>query len=193
METIYEFIEETNELSKSGKKLNLYKCKICGHFFLKRESHIKKIKICKHFLKKHNPQGLSKTRIYNIYKAMISRCYNKNNKDYKNYGGRGIAIYNEWLNDFLEFYDWTMANGYKEGLTIDRINVNGNYEPNNCRWITTSQNSKFKRTTKLITINGKINSCNGWAKELKKSKNYISKMLKTKGIEYTKNYIKENM
>lgn len=77
---------------------------------------------------------------------MKTRCYNKNSLEYSNYGGRGITVCKEWKDDFKSFYDWAMSHGYKEGLTIDRIDNNGNYEPNNCQWLTKSENvaKRFK-------------------------------------------------
>lgn len=88
---------------------------------------------------KHN---LYKTRIYRTWRGMKGRCLNPNNKKYHIYGGRGIKVCEEWLSDFMNFYDWAMLNGYVEDLTIDRINSNGNYEANNCQWITSSENSR---------------------------------------------------
>ena len=106
--------------------------------------------------------GLRQTRLYLIYYRMVSRCYNKNNNRYKNYGGRGITICDEWIHDFKAFYDWAMANGYQDNLTIDRIDVNGKYEPNNCRWATAKEQSNNKTNNKYIIINGVNKTLSQW-------------------------------
>lgn len=93
---------------------------------------------------------------------MKQRCYNENNTRYKHYGGRGIAVCDEWRNNFQAFYDWSMANGYKDTLTIDRIDVNGNYEPNNCRWITNKEQQRNRRDNKLYTINNVTKCLSEW-------------------------------
>ena len=110
--------------------------------------------------------GKYKSRIYHTYKHMKQRCYNKNCKDYKNYGRRGIKICDEWLNKFMAFYNWAYDNGYADTLTIDRIDVNGNYEPSNCRWATQKQQSNNKRNNVLLTYNGKTQNMAQWAEEL---------------------------
>lgn len=96
---------------------------------------------------------------------MKRRCYNKNDKDYKNYGARGITIHQEWLNSSISFYSWALNNGYLNNLTIDRINNNGNYSPNNCRWVTTKEQANNTRFNKLITIDGVTKTASQWADE----------------------------
>lgn len=86
--------------------------------------------------------GMATTPLYRTWAGIKRRCYNANLKVYKDYGAKGITMCDEWKDDFQAFYDWAMANGYNEGLTIDRINSAGNYEPGNCQWLTRSENSK---------------------------------------------------
>lgn len=100
--------------------------------------------------------GMRHTRLYNIWTSMKERCYLKTYEEYKNYGGRGITVCDEWLHDFQSFYDWSMANGYRNDLTIDRIDVNGNYEPSNCRWADWETQHYNKRNTIRINVNGEL-------------------------------------
>lgn len=89
--------------------------------------------------------GLSKTRLYRIWHNMKARCYKEYDRKYKYYGGKGIKICDEWLNDFKCFYDWSMENGYTEELTIDRIESSKDYCPENCRWVTRTENILMSR------------------------------------------------
>lgn len=127
--------------------------------------------------------GLSRTRIYRIWNNMKKRCYNENNKDYSNYGGRGIKICNEWLDEkkgLLNFYNWAMQNGYKDDLTIDRIDNNGNYEPNNCRWADNRTQSNNKRNCYYITYKNNTHTVAEWSKILYICESTIRERIKLK-------------
>ena len=138
---------------KNGTAQWLCKCD-CGNTSIIFGSKLRsgKAKGCIHCAQKTH--GFGGTRIYNTYCNMKKRCYFSGSINFKDYGGRGITICNEWLEDFMNFYNWAMANGYDDSLTIDRIDVNGNYEPSNCRWVTAPQQRRNKRTNHYITING---------------------------------------
>ena len=102
---------------------------------------------------KATTHGMSGTSLFNVWCAMHSRCLNKNNHSYGNYGGRGIRMCDEWM-DSSTFFDWALANGYKEGLTIERIDVNGNYEPSNCKWITKAEQARNKTNSRIFEVDG---------------------------------------
>ena len=94
------------------------------------------------------------SRLYSIWLNMKQRCHNPKYKAFKYYGARGITVCDEWRHDYLAFKQWALENGYSEELTIDRIDVNGNYEPSNCRWTTWSVQCNNKRNTKRFELNG---------------------------------------
>ena len=106
--------------------------------------------------------GQEPKRLYNTWCNMRRRCYEKQNHKYKNYGGRGIKICPEWL-DFCVFREWALSNGYSETLTLDRINVNGNYEPTNCRWVTQKIQQNNRSNNHLITYNGETHTMKEWS------------------------------
>ncbi|MGM1361119.1 hypothetical protein ACS2B2_25685 [Bacillus cereus group sp. BceL297] len=102
------------------------------------------------------------TRLYKIWIGMKHRCFQEDNKAYHHYGGRGITVCEEW-SDFQSFYDWSMKNGYSDELSIDRVDVNGDYEPGNCEWVTTTDQANNKRTNINITLNGEKKTMTEWA------------------------------
>lgn len=153
---------------KNGKTYWECKCR-CGKVVVVRADSLQDetIKSCgclrneirKSIFKKH---GFCGTKIYKKWEDMEARCTNPNNKRFKDYGGRGIVICEEWLKDFMNFYNWAINNGYKEDLTIDRIDVNGNYEPSNCRWVTQKEQMRNKRDNHLIKYNGETHCVSEW-------------------------------
>lgn len=142
-----------NHTIVSGHNLRRGHTKSCG-CLLKEYLHKSKC-TCK----THN---MKNTRIYKIWANMKARCRNTTCADYKNYGGRGISYCKEW-EKFEPFYEWAMANGYKDDLTIDRIDVNGGYEPSNCRWVSRLIQGRNKRNTKYVTIDSETKSVSEWA------------------------------
>lgn len=137
---------------------------------------------------KHGKCG---TRIYIIWKHMKQRCYNSKDKGFKNYGGRGITICEQWKNDFINFYNWAIKNGYKDNLTIDRINVNGNYEPNNCRWATKKEQANNTRNIHYITYNGETHNLTEWSKLLKIKLSTLSRRINTNKWNIEKSFTKK--
>lgn len=112
---------------------------------------------------KNFKHGLIKTDLYSVLAGMKRRCYNKKEISYKYYGAVGIKVCDEWRNDFMAFYNWAVVNGYKKGLQIDRKNGAGDYEPGNCRWVTSLVNSRNRSITKIIDCNGQSKSAGEWA------------------------------
>lgn len=118
-----------------------------------------------------------KTRLYNIWCGIKYRC---GNDKIKNYGGRGISVNPIWAKSYFEFFKWSMRNGYKENLTIDRINPNGNYSPENCRWITVAAQNLNRRNNRKLSYRGKTMTLVEWSKELKVTHGAILNRIKSK-------------
>ena len=147
-----------NENSKQKKRYGIYKCGFCGTEFKACTSNIKNkhTKSCGCYGKKilfegaNRKHNLSYTRLYPIWKDIKYRTLTPKHKSYQDYGGRGITICEEWKNDFVPFYNWAMTNGYEEnkGLSIDRIDNNGSYYPDNCRWVTQTIQGRNQRIRK---------------------------------------------
>ena len=161
---------------RTTKGDTIWKCQCdCGNITYVSGGHLKsghtkscgcnkaRLKGSKNYFYKH---GLYGTRLYKIFFNMKTRCFNSNFTEYNNYGGRGITICKEWSNNFMSFYNWAMENGYKENLTLDRIDTNGNYEPNNCRWITRKKQCNNKRNNVIIEYNNEKHTIQEWCEKL---------------------------
>ena len=194
---IYKIIDVSNEKDKYGHYIYTAECQECGY---KKYTHYGEISgdsrkniICKHlsldggYIKQVR---WNNHRIQDIFNGMRHRCYSKTDKNYKWYGAKGIKICDEWLGNPLSFEEWSLNNGYDDNLTIDRINEDKDYSPDNCRWIESGQNAKYKSTTSLIDIDGEIHSGKDWARILGLGINTINKYIRKYGIENTIEFIK---
>ena len=108
----------------------------------------------------------SKSRLYKIWANMKSRCFTESTNEYENYGGRGITVCDEWVNSYIEFKNWAINNGYADNLTIERIDVDGNYCPENCKWITKSQQANNTTKSRFITYKDETHTLAEWSKIL---------------------------
>jgi hypothetical protein len=125
---------------------------------------------------KHGHAG---TALYKKWVGIKTRCYNSKEKAYKHYGARGIGMCIEWQEDYMNFYNWAINNGYKKGLTIDRIDVNKDYSPENCRWADLETQANNKRNNHLITFNGETHTIAEWSRILNISTHVIYTRWKT--------------
>lgn len=137
-------------------------------------------------VKKNKTHGHSKERLYRIWSHMKERCYSKTYDHYNNYGGRGITVCDEWLNDYMSFREWAYKNGYDENAkhgecTIDRINVNGNYCPENCRWVDMKTQHGNTTQNKYITFNGETHCFSEWENILGLSRGILSQRINRDG------------
>lgn len=149
----------------SGRKARrvLCMCDVCGDTHIKFVSALHDKCTCPNEPRRKS-HGKSNTPLYNVWYAVKQRCYYQKNASYKHYGARGIIMCNEWRDNFQAFYDWSISNGYKKGLQIDRIDVNGNYEPNNCRWVSNYINANNKRNNINFTYHNKTMTLKEWCR-----------------------------
>lgn len=175
---------------------SLYKgvCNDCGFERIAKYSDLKATTKCTH-IRVDGKIAFCKTswnnnRIKRIFDGMKQRCYNVKNKNYEWYGAKGIKICDNWMNDPLLFEEWAIQNGYEDNLTIDRIDENKDYSPDNCRWITGSDNTKYKSTTSLIDINGEEHTGRELAEILGLGTNIINAYIRKYGLDSTIEFIK---
>ena len=203
-----------NSTNTQKKRYGIYECSVCAIHFKTITAGVKNGKSTKCLscarknptFSKHND---SKTRLYGIWCSMIGRVENKNNLDYKNYGGRGIAICKEWRSDYLSFKKWAFENGYSNTLKIDRIDNDRNYEPDNCRWTTqtiqsrntrvlyrhntsgyrgVSWHKKQQKFNSRITVNSITISLGSYCSDIEAAKAYDEYIIKN-NLEHTRNFV----
>ena len=147
-----------NEKVIKGKHLRCGEIKSCGC--------IRKTETAAKLRETSTTHGMTNTRLYGIWCGIKSRCYNSHRKKHKEYGGRGITICDEWRDSFEAFRDWALANGYQDNLTIDRINNNGPYCPENCRWVSMKEQQNNRRNNRMLTIGDETKTMQQWADKM---------------------------
>lgn len=161
-----------SHITPSGKSITMWMCRCeCGTEKAIRYGSLigGDTKSCgcastKLSLKTRAAHGESGTRLYNIWIDMKRRCYNPNKQFYYYYGGKGIEVCDEWTDDYLTFREWALANGYRNDLTLDRIDSDGNYEPSNCRWATPVEQANNRGAwNQLLTLGNETHNVTEWA------------------------------
>lgn len=147
----------------------------CGCFRKENASLIIKGRTHKH--------GLSKHPLYQIWRGMKCRCYNENDKAYKDYGGRGVFVCDEWIDDFKCFYSWAISNGWAEGLLNDRKDNDREYSPSNCRFVTDAVSLRNRRNNVNVTFNSETKCITDWAIQIGVSCTSLKKRINKWGIQ----------
>lgn len=184
-----------DKCSDGHKKYHI-KCNYCGFETDAKMSNIIRPNQCKHKDRfgqyVTNAVRFTIPSLRHIFLGMKERCYNTKHKDYKYYGQKGIRIYSEWIQNPTLFEEWALNNGYHKGLTIDRIDSNKDYYPENCRWVTLQENCRRAGKVNWITVNGLTMTGRQWSNYLGLSANYINKVLQKYGLNYTIEYIQSH-
>lgn len=158
----YLIIKYCKELKDKGRYY-IGKCIKCGETVTLSNKQLYKRKMCQPC---HKKEAKITKNLKHKLSSLKRRCYEEKSADYKNYGGRGIRVCEEWLGNSNKFVEWALNNGYKDGLTLDRIDNNGNYCPENCRWADRYIQNNNKRSNLNIEYNGKIQTLKQWCREL---------------------------
>jgi len=160
---IEDFIVLKDGIRRNKKIFCLCKCK-CGNIVEIRKDNLNGHRNTRNCGCKPNrlTHGMSNTRLHVIWSMMKQRCTNKNHRSYKNYGGKGIAVCDEWINSFDVFRFWALSHGYSKELTLDRIDGHGNYCPENCRWATFKQQGNNRVTNRILTYKGESHTMSQW-------------------------------
>ena len=167
----------------------------CGRLTIVRRYNLLKgsVQSCGCYAKeKATTHGRTNTRLHNIWTTMLQRCANPNHKSYLNYGGRGVFVCDEWHN-FEEFYNWSISNGYEDDLTIDRIDTDDGYYPENCRWVDQYVQQNNRRNNRLVTYNNVIHTVAEWATLLNVDYKALWKRVNRGDMRDFEGYFRERM
>ena len=193
---IYEILYMRDYKSNDGHKVYHIKCNECGwesdiqyrniKYLSQKCNHLNAANAYVNFNGKNKWQN---KRLKTIFNGMVHRCYNKSDKHYNIYGGKGITICNDWLFDHSSFEKWALNNGYNDNLTIDRIDSDKNYCPDNCQWIPLEENARKAGKVNWITVNGETLTGKQWSKKLGLGDSTINRLIKKHGVENIKELI----
>lgn len=190
---IYHIESVCNYCDTSGQKLYHVKCNICGFESNMRLYNAKQATICKHKDRFGNFINFTSRwkykKLQSIFTNMKDRCFNTENKDYDWYGGKNISICKEWLENPIVFEEWALSNGYADGLTIDRIDSNKDYCPDNCQWIPMEENSRKAGKVNWITVGEETLTGKQWSDKLGIGTNIINTAIRNYGEDKTKELI----
>lgn len=169
---VIEYSNKSQNINTKGRMVtkHYYRCECnCGNknYIAERQGLLHgTVRSCGCLSKKKN-HGESKTRLYRVWTNMKDRCYNERNDEYTRYGGRGIRVCEEWVHNYRSFRDWSKSNGYNNKLTIDRIDNNKGYSPDNCKWATYEVQANNTSRNHLIEYKGETKTLSEWSKFLK--------------------------
>ena len=190
---IYTIVDMTGEKDKYGHWIYKCVCNECGFFKFSHYGAISgkyKATNCKHLRAngEYIPYGHSwnNQRIGNIFQQMVSRCYSVSDKSYRWYGEKGIKVYRDWLDNPKLFEEWALNQGYDDNFTIDRIDSDNDYCPENCQWISIEDNTRKAGKVTWITIDGETLTGRQWSEKLKLGINTINTAIRNYGLDKTK-------
>lgn len=194
---VYYIVRElTDRQTQVHSRVYLMECSVCGALRELRKCEAKKVTTCKHICTGGRVSVKHKTwknkRIADVFYAMTHRCYAEKSKSYKDYGAKGIKICDEWMQDPSKFEEWALENGYKDDLTIDRIDSSKGYEPSNCRWIPRRLNSQLggMAGNSYLNVDGVEKSSLEWSHACNVSHNVINRMRHVYGDDITLQFIR---
>lgn len=192
---IYHIEYACDNRDADGHLLYHAKCRYCTYENDMRMSSIKRAKMCNHTAKTGNvidfkPKWRS-IRIRDIFYGITKRCYDVNDKSYCWYGAKGITVCKEWIDSPHTFEEWAINNGYDDNLTIDRIDPEKNYCPENCQWIPLEENARKAGRVNWITVNGVSLTGTQWAEYFSLGKNIINRYIRQYGLDVTSKLIEE--